>query len=137
LWVLGSSLSLWPNDRGSSHQSLAVPARTHGHTKRARVSVSDVIGRSAANTLNTVLAGSPPDHVRKTYGPIVVFAGIEFVEMLPKTRSGKIMRRVLRRLWTGEPLGDLSTIEEEASVDEVREAIEKLKAMIKREQEAG
>lgn len=75
------------------------------------------------------------DHVRETYSPIVVFAGIEFVGMLPKTRSGKIMRRVLRRLWTGEPLGDLSTIEEEASVDEVREAVEKLKAMIKREQE--
>ncbi len=67
------------------------------------------------------------EHVRKTFGPIAVFAGIEFVNMLPKTRSGKIMRRVLKRIWSGEPLGDVSTIEEEASIDEVRDAVERLK----------
>ncbi|RLG70276.1 MAG: acetyl-CoA synthetase [Methanobacteriota archaeon] len=66
-------------------------------------------------------------HVRKVMGPFIVFKGIEFVDMLPKTRSGKIMRRVMRRLWTGEELGDLSTIETDASVDEVREAISKLR----------
>ncbi len=77
------------------------------------------------------------DHVRKTYGPIVVFRGLEFVNMLPKTRSGKIMRRVLRRLWTGEPLGDLSTLEEEASIEEVREAVEKLKILMKGSEDEG
>jgi acetyl-CoA synthetase len=46
------------------------------------------------------------EHVRKTFGPIAVFAGLEFVNMSPKTRSGKIMRRVMKQLWTGEPLGD-------------------------------
>nr|WP_258870226.1 hypothetical protein [Pyrobaculum aerophilum] len=69
------------------------------------------------------------EHVRKTFGPIAVFAGLEFVNMLPKTRSGKIMRRVLKRLWTGEPIGDISTIEDEASVEEVREAISRLKVV--------
>ncbi|MCU7787585.1 AMP-binding protein [Pyrobaculum sp. 3827-6] len=69
------------------------------------------------------------EHVRKTFGPIAVFAGLEFVNMLPRTRSGKIMRRVMKRLWTGEPLGDLSTIEDEASVDEVREAVSRLKVL--------
>ncbi|GAI03364.1 unnamed protein product, partial [marine sediment metagenome] len=64
--------------------------------------------------------------VRKLMGPIVVFKGIEFVDVLPKTRSGKIMRRVMRKLWSGEELGDLSTIEVEASVDEVKEAVDKL-----------
>ena len=38
------------------------------------------------------------------------------------------MRRVMGKLWTGEDLGDLSTIETEASVDEVKEAISKLTA---------
>jgi acetyl-CoA synthetase len=66
-------------------------------------------------------------HVRKTFGPLVVFRGIEFVNMLPKTKSGKIMRRVMKKLWTGEPLGDLSTLEAEASVDEIKEAVSKLK----------
>jgi acetyl-CoA synthetase len=66
-------------------------------------------------------------HVRKTFGPLVVFRGIEFVNMLPKTKSGKIMRRVMKKLWTGEPLGDLSTLEAAASVDEIKEAVSKLK----------
>lgn len=66
-------------------------------------------------------------HIRKVMGPIVVFKKVEFVNMLPKTRSGKIMRRVMKKLWLGEELGDLSTIENEASVDEVREAISRIR----------
>lgn len=69
------------------------------------------------------------NQVKKTLGPIVVFRGIKFVNLLPKTKSGKIMRRVMKKTWTGEALGDLSTIEEEASVDEIKEAIEKLKVL--------
>ena len=65
-------------------------------------------------------------HVRNVLGPIVVFQGIEFVNLLPKTRSGKIMRRVMRKLWLGEELGDLSTIETEASIEEVKQAVSKL-----------
>lgn len=66
-------------------------------------------------------------HVRDTMGPIVVIRNIEFVNMLPKTRSGKIMRRVMKALWGAKELGDLSTIEEEGSVDEIREAVKKMK----------
>jgi acetyl-CoA synthetase len=51
---------------------------------------------------------------------------IIFVNMLPKTRSGKIMRRVIKALLTNKELGDLSTIEEEASVSEIREAMQKM-----------
>ena len=65
--------------------------------------------------------------VRKVLGPIAVMGGIEFVEALPKTRSGKIMRRVMQRMWTGKKLGDLSTIEAGASVEEVKKAISKLR----------
>jgi acetyl-CoA synthetase len=66
-------------------------------------------------------------HVRDTMGPIVVIKDIEFVSTLPKTRSGKIMRRIMKALWTSKDLGDLSTIEEEASVGEIKEAIDKMK----------
>jgi len=65
-------------------------------------------------------------HVRKEMGPIVVIKDLLFVRMLPKTRSGKIMRRVIKSLLTNKELGDLSTIEEEASVDEIRQAVENL-----------
>jgi acetyl-CoA synthetase len=51
------------------------------------------------------------DHVRKEMGPIAVPAEIDIVSSLPKTRSGKIMRRVLRARALGLPEGDLSTLE--------------------------
>jgi acetyl-CoA synthetase len=59
-------------------------------------------------------------HLRNTVGPIAVPDEIHFVESLPKTRSGKIMRRVLRAVASGQTLGDLSTLENEASVEEVK-----------------
>ncbi len=50
--------------------------------------------------------------VRKELGPIAVPDEIEFVEKLPKTRSGKIMRRILRAKELGLEVGDVSTLED-------------------------
>ncbi|MHB8918934.1 MAG: acyl-CoA synthetase, partial [Desulfocucumaceae bacterium] len=66
-------------------------------------------------------------HIRNSMGAIVVMKDIQFVGTLPKTRSGKIMRRVMKTLWLDKELGDISTIEEEASVSEIREAIKKMR----------
>jgi len=49
-------------------------------------------------------------HLRKSIGPIAVTDGIEFVEKLPKTRSGKIMRRVLKAQELGQDAGDTSAL---------------------------
>jgi acetyl-CoA synthetase len=49
--------------------------------------------------------------IRKRLSPLAMPQEIEFVSSLPKTRSGKIMRRVLRAKEWGEPIGDLSTLE--------------------------
>ncbi len=65
--------------------------------------------------------------MRNTIGPVATPDEIYFVEKLPKTRSGKIMRRVLRAVISGQPLGDLSTLEDEASVEEVKKAIAELR----------
>ena len=51
-------------------------------------------------------------HVRQTLGPIAVPAELEYVDSLPKTRSGKIMRRVLKAQELGIDPGDISTLEE-------------------------
>jgi acetyl-CoA synthetase len=51
-------------------------------------------------------------HVRENVGPIAVPEELEFVSSLPKTRSGKIMRRVLKAQELGQEVGDLSTLEE-------------------------
>jgi acetyl-CoA synthetase len=52
------------------------------------------------------------EHVRKEIGPIATPEEIEFVESLPKTRSGKIMRRILKAKELNLPIGDISTLEE-------------------------
>jgi len=51
--------------------------------------------------------------VRKRLSPLAMPQEIEFVESLPKTRSGKILRRVLRAQEWGEPIGDVSTLEDD------------------------
>ena len=57
--------------------------------------------------------------VAENIGPIAKPAGIIFVSKLPKTRSGKIMRRVLKAIVKGEDIGDISTIEDRSAVDEL------------------
>ncbi|MBD1390464.1 acetate--CoA ligase [Neiella sp. HB171785] len=52
------------------------------------------------------------EHVAKELGKIAQPEDVQFVESLPKTRSGKIMRRVLRARALGQDEGDLSTLEE-------------------------
>ncbi|MFA0833248.1 MAG: acetate--CoA ligase [Methanobacterium formicicum] len=62
--------------------------------------------------LTTKLISELQRHVRYELGPVAVLGDIAQVEKLPKTRSGKIMRRVLRAQEEGKDLGDLSTLEE-------------------------
>jgi acetyl-CoA synthetase len=66
--------------------------------------------------------------VRRELGPVAVIGHVSFVGMLPKTRSGKIMRRVLKAVAIDRDPGDISTIEDEGSVDEARRAVEELRA---------
>lgn len=61
---------------------------------------------------NDTLRDQLKEHIRHEVGPIAVPSKIEFVDVLPKTRSGKIMRRVLRARAMGQPEGDLSTLED-------------------------
>ena len=69
--------------------------------------------------------------VRSELGPVAVVGEIKFVGILPKTRSGKIMRRVLRAVTLDRDPGDVSTIEDEGSVEEAREAWHQLKGEMK------
>ena len=71
-------------------------------------------------------------HIRKMIGPIATPDQLYFVSKLPKTRSGKIMRRLLKAIAKDEQVGDISTLEDEASVDEVRGALNELKQTIQK-----
>ncbi len=66
-------------------------------------------------------------HMRTMVGPIAVPEDIYFVTKLPKTRSGKIMRRILKAVASEASIGDLTTLEDEASVEEVIRSYQELK----------
>jgi len=61
-------------------------------------------------------------HVGKEIGPIARPDEVYFVNDLPKTRSGKIMRRVVRAKVLGEPVGDISTLSNPEAVEELTKA---------------
>jgi acetyl-CoA synthetase len=60
--------------------------------------------------------------VRRELGPLAVIGDLHVVSLLPKTRSGKIMRRVFKAVILDQDPGDISTIEDEGSVQEARQA---------------
>jgi acetyl-CoA synthetase len=81
----------------------------------------DEVRGQAIKAFVTLRAGQQPSddvraalvaHVRHVCGPIATPAEIEFRERLPKTRSGKIMRRLLKAEVLGVDPGDLTTLEE-------------------------
>ncbi len=65
-------------------------------------------GQEASDALSAALI----EHVRRELGPIATPSALEFVTQLPKTRSGKIMRRYLKAKETGQEIGDISTLEQ-------------------------
>jgi acetyl-CoA synthetase len=70
------------------------------------------------------------DKIRNDIGAIATPKQIYFVSKLPKTRSGKIMRRLLKAIAKNEKIGDVSTLEDGAAVTEVQNAFNKIQNSI-------
>jgi acetyl-CoA synthetase len=70
------------------------------------------------------------DTVRRELGAVAIVGDLRFVSMLPKTRSGKIMRRVLKAVILDRDPGDITTIEDEGSVEEARDAWQQLRVRL-------
>jgi acetyl-CoA synthetase len=87
---------------------IGVPDETAGEVVKAFVTLK--AGFAPDEALERELRG----HARKRLGPAVAPREIVFRESLPRTRSGKIMRRLLRARELGLPEGDLSTLEGDA-----------------------
>jgi acetyl-CoA synthetase len=88
----------------------------------AAVAKPDPVNMEVVKAFVTLKPGVPPgpdleieimNFVRKRLSPIAMPQEIAFVTSLPRTRSGKIVRRVLRAAEFGEPVGDLSTLMED------------------------
>ncbi len=72
-------------------------------------------------------------HLRTTIGPLVASdSTVVFVDSVPKTRSGKIMRRLLKAIVAGATLGDVTTLEDGVAVDEAKKAYDNVKAALER-----
>jgi len=85
---------------------VGLPHDLKGHAIHAFVILRDGI------VPNDKLAEAMREHVGHELGPIARPETIKFVDSLPKTRSGKIMRRLLRARALGMPEGDVSTLED-------------------------
>ena len=79
------------------------------------------------------LAAQVKAHLRSTIGPLVASdSTITFVDSVPKTRSGKIMRRLLKAIIAGATLGDVTTLEDGVAVTEAKKAYDDLKSALER-----
>jgi propionyl-CoA synthetase len=96
------------------------------------IGVLDVLKGQAIAAFAVLKEGIPPSEetrkdiitsVRNRIGAFAAPRDVQFVRALPKTRSGKVMRRVLKALCEEAGLGDMSTIEDGVSVDEIRRAL--------------
>ena len=76
-----------------------------------------MVGETGGDELRKDLVG----HVRKEIGPLATPDKIQFAPGLPKTRSGKIMRRILRKIAEDDfgALGDTSTLSDPTVVDDL------------------
>ena len=86
---------------------IGIPEPTAGEVVKAYVALKD--GFEASEALRKELLG----HTRQRLGPAVAPKDIAFRKNLPKTRSGKIMRRLLKARELGLSEGDISTLESE------------------------
>jgi len=89
---------------------------------KGEVIVAFVVLKQNAKKNGDLLRTELIETVRNGIGPIATPRQIYFVTKLPKTRSGKIMRRVLKAIASNEKIGDVSTLEDGAAVKDVQDA---------------
>ena len=85
--------------------AIGIPDALKGETIKCFVQTRT--GHTPSDTLASALI----EHVRRELGPIATPSSLEFVAALPKTRSGKILRRFLKAKEAGVDAGDVSTME--------------------------
>jgi len=100
----------------------------------AVLGVHDPLKGQRAAGFVTLKAGATIDHdtlarelvalVRDNVGPVAAFRDVTILERLPKTRSGKILRKTIRQIVDGEPYTVPPTIEDPAVLDDLRQALD-------------
>ena len=83
----------------------------------------EVLGIFVVPKMDAKITEEEAQHIRKTLGPVAVVGRVVILNKLPKTPTDKVMRRVLRAYASGQPLGDLSTLEEQEALEELKKAL--------------
>jgi acetyl-CoA synthetase len=98
---------------------------------KGEVIIAFVVLKEGVDTETKVLEKEIVEKIRTDIGAIATPKQIYFVSKLPKTRSGKIMRRLLKAIGNNEKIGDVSTLEDGAAVTEVQTAFDEIQKSIK------
>ena len=93
--------------------------------------IAFVMLKENVNTTEDELRSELRDIIRTQIGPIATPSQFYIVNKLPKTRSGKIMRRLLKAIAKNEKIGDVSALEDGAAVSEIQSAFQELQNNIK------
>jgi acetyl-CoA synthetase len=99
---------------------------------KGEVIVAFVVLKQNAKKIGSILRTELIETIRNGIGPIATPQQIYFVTKLPKTRSGKIMRRVLKAIASNEKIGDVSTLEDGAAVKDVQDAFTELQSAVRK-----
>ena len=95
--------------------------------------IAFVVLKDGIITSNDVLRTELVKTIRNGIGSIATPSEFYFVSKLPKTRSGKIMRRLLKSIAKKEKIGDISTLEDGAAVEEVQSAFDELQNTVNKD----
>lgn len=141
-WILGRADEVI-NVAGHRMGTREVEEVISAHPKVAEVSsigIKDELKGQAIAAFVVLKQGfEPSDEIRQEIiqlirhkiGAIATPKTLELVKALPKTRSGKVMRRVLKAICEERELGDLSTIEDGATLDEIKSALSAMGDVVK------
>ena len=88
------------------------------------VIIAFVVLKENISTDKTILEKDLFHQIRNDIGAIATPKQIYFVPKLPKTRSGKIMRRLLKSIGSGDSIGDTSTLDDISAVIEIQKIVE-------------
>jgi len=102
------------------HQGVAEAAVVGRRDPREGETIVAFVTPKTGTEGNDALLSELRDHVSKVIGKIARPQSIVFTDDLPKTRSGKIMRRLLRDVAEGRELGDVTTLQNAPVLDEIR-----------------
>ncbi|MGI0003053.1 MAG: AMP-binding enzyme, partial [Nitrosopumilaceae archaeon] len=101
------------------------------HEVKGEAIIAFVVLKEGVKKTGDLLKKEIIEVIRSGVGTIATPEQIHFVTRLPKTRSGKIMRRLLKAIANNDNIGDVSTLEDGTAVNEVQDTFNEIKSSIK------